>query len=196
MILPSNSKLVWGMMVTATIVAVSFFLYFGTKTPSSDNLAAQITKFRTLGVPNFTLPVVPLKGGQASQVQLYDVKSKLVLVNYWASWCAPCIHEIPSLLKLAKLYEKELTILAISIEGNQNDLKNFLTPLNESIPNNFLVLHDPEGKIAREYGTIKIPESYLIDSQHKLLMKVVDAQDWIGQEFLNVLSRYTGAPSK
>jgi len=192
-----SSKFYWGLAVAILVCASTVIFYLSSQSPKSLNLAEQLQVFRTEGVPEFRLPMINLKGEPLEgALELKQIHSKIIFINFWASWCAPCIQEIPSLLRLANMYQsgERLTILAVSIEDDVNSLRSFIAPLFESVPANFIILHDAGGAQAKTYGTIKIPETYIIDSEHKLVMKVVDAQDWLGQQFLSFLKTRLGAP--
>lgn len=102
-------------------------------------------------------------------------KGKAVIVNFWASWCVPCIVEYPQMLRLAEYFPDELVILAISVDADRKAIDNFIRKYGNPTPN-FLIGHDPEKKISQDlYGTVNLPESYLIDSTLIMRDKVIGA---------------------
>jgi peroxiredoxin len=104
-----------------------------------------------------------------------DFGGKLLLVNFWATFCAPCIDEIPGLNEMARqLGPKGLVILAISQDKDENAYKQFL----EKIPLSFPTVRDPSENIQLGYGTLQIPESYLIDRNGRVVEKYISSQPW------------------
>jgi thiol-disulfide isomerase/thioredoxin len=116
-------------------------------------------------------PVFTLADG-ARNVDLARLRGHIVVLHFWATWCAPCVVEMPSLVALQRR-RPQVTVLAIS-QDEDPDL---------------LTLRDPSARIPRLYGTIKIPETYIIDSRGILRRKFVSAQDWTSPEVLDYLSK-------
>jgi peroxiredoxin len=110
-------------------------------------------------------------------VKLSDYRGKLVLLNFWASWCPPCREEMPSLQKLhEKLKEKKFALLAVSIDrGGNPPLKSFIDRGGYT----FQVLLDPEGRVASRYQVISIPTTFVIDRQGKIVERILGGRDWI-----------------
>lgn len=110
-----------------------------------------------------------------------DFGGKLLVLNFWASWCPPCITELPSLNEFAKEYASQgVVVLGVSIDKNEHLYKNFL--LQRQVA--FDTARDPEADISASYGTFQIPETYLIDRNGKVLEKVISNQDWMDTQFL------------
>jgi peroxiredoxin len=110
-----------------------------------------------------------------------DFGGKLLVLNFWASWCPPCISELPSLNQFAQAYANQgVVVLGISIDKNENLYKRFLAQRQVA----FDTARDPEAKISGSYGTFQIPETYLIDRNGKVLEKVISDQDWMDPQFL------------
>jgi cytochrome c biogenesis protein CcmG/thiol:disulfide interchange protein DsbE len=117
---------------------------------------------------------------------LSDLRGKVVILNFWASWCPPCIEEAPSLTRLQQhLAPLGGTVLGVD-PGEQEDqtsYQNFLTQFQINFPTYL----DPADKIARSYGTTMFPESYIIDRKGLFQRKVIGAQDWSSPEMLTYL---------
>jgi peroxiredoxin len=110
-----------------------------------------------------------------------DFGGKLLVLNFWATWCPPCITELPSLNQFATEYASQgVVVLGISIDKNEHLYKNFLTQRQVA----FDTARDPEANISASYGTFQIPETYLIDRNGKVLEKVISNQDWMDPQFL------------
>ncbi len=100
---------------------------------------------------------------------------KLLLVNFWASWCPPCVEETPSLDQLQRqLGPNGLVVLAISVDKDAAAYRRFLAQQRVS----FLTARDGEQKINADYGTFQYPESYLIDTNGKVVEKIIGPRDW------------------
>jgi cytochrome c biogenesis protein CcmG/thiol:disulfide interchange protein DsbE len=104
-----------------------------------------------------------------------DFGGKLLLLNFWATWCPPCIEEIPGLNDMAQaLGPKGLVILGVSVDKDADIYKKFL----QRNPLLYPTARDPEQKINLRYGTIQYPESYLIDRNGKVIEKYISSQPW------------------
>jgi peroxiredoxin len=107
--------------------------------------------------PDFTLPT--LDGGS---ITLSDLKGKVVLINFWTTWCPPCREEMPSLEKLYRHFKHEkFTLLAVD---------------NLSFP----ILLDKAGDVSAKYGANAIPTTYIIDKKGKAVGKAVGPRKWNG----------------
>jgi peroxiredoxin len=107
---------------------------------------------------------------------------KLLLLNFWATWCAPCIQELPSLDQFQRQFANSgLVVLGVSADKDENAYRRFLSRVNVS----FLTARDPENKISADYGTFQYPESYLIDRDGKVVMKVINATNWVDEKMLS-----------
>ena len=103
---------------------------------------------------------------------------KVLVVNFWASWCAPCVEEAPSLNEFAKTFQNAgVVVLGISVDRNDQQFQNFVKRFNVSFP----VARDPDENISYRYGTYKIPESYIIDRNGKVVRKYAGLPERDGQ---------------
>lgn len=114
-----------------------------------------------------------LRGGNSS---LEDYKGKLVLLNFWATWCMPCRAEMPGMETLWKKYKEQgLVIVAVSVdEGSSGRIKTFTEILDLSFP----VLLDPESKVSDLYEVSNMPTSFLIDRNGKVISRIVGTEEW------------------
>ena len=117
---------------------------------------------------------------------LSDLQGKVVILNFWASWCQPCIEEAPSLNQLQHhIAPLGGTVLGVN-PGEQEDQASydaFLRTFQISFPTYL----DPSDRIARSYGTTMYPETYIIDRKGRFQRKVIGAQDWSSPEILTYL---------
>lgn len=103
---------------------------------------------------------------------------KVLVLNFWASWCPPCVEEAPSLNEFAKtLKSSGVVVLGISVDRNDQSFQNFLKRFGVAYP----IARDPEENISYRYGTYKIPESYIIDRNGKVVRKYAGLPERDGQ---------------
>ncbi len=121
--------------------------------------------------PDFTLPDLDGK-----MVSLADFKGQVVLLNIWATWCAPCVEEMPSMQTLyQELKDEKFIILAVSIdEGGAKAVLPFMKKHKLTFP----ALLDSAGSIKNLYQTTGVPESFIIDKKGRIVEKVIGKRDW------------------
>jgi cytochrome c biogenesis protein CcmG, thiol:disulfide interchange protein DsbE len=120
------------------------------------------------------------------KVSLDQFRGQVVVLNFWATWCPPCVEELPSLMNLQnRLRERGVAVLGVSIDVDGDAYHRFLKLHNI----NFLTVRDPEQKVAGMYGTTGWPETYIIDRQGVLRRKFVGPVDWNSPEVIGFLNR-------
>jgi peroxiredoxin len=120
------------------------------------------------------------------KVTLSDFKGKVVVLNFWASWCPPCVAETPSLVKMQnQLKDKGVVVVAVSADEDENAYHKFITKYGMD----FVTVRDPSTKVQRLYGTIQLPETYIIDRDGVLRRKFANAFDWSTPEVTDYLSK-------
>ena len=118
---------------------------------------------------------------------LQDYRGDVVLVNVWASWCAPCRREYPVLEQASrKLTPHGLQVLGINTQDNMANAKAFLDELGGA---NFPSIVDPDGRIAVEWGTFGVPETFLVDREGRLRSRVIGeiSSQWISANVVPLL---------
>jgi cytochrome c biogenesis protein CcmG, thiol:disulfide interchange protein DsbE len=119
-------------------------------------------------------------------VTLSQFKGQVVVLNFWATWCPPCIEEMPSLVQMQQLMKsKGVTVLAVSVDVDENSYRRFLRDHNV----NLLSVRDADQKSNTLYGTFKFPETYVIDRNGVLRRKFIGAVDWTEPEVLDFLGK-------
>lgn len=110
-----------------------------------------------------------------------DFGGKLLVLNFWASWCAPCVQEVPSLEAFQHVLGPEgVVVLGVSIDTSQKRYDQFLRRFRVDFP----TARDPDANVSSSYGTFQIPETYLIDSTGKVRQKIISNQNWMDPQFL------------
>lgn len=119
-------------------------------------------------------------------VRLSDFRGKVVVLNFWATWCPPCVDEMPSLVHLQqRLKDKGVTVLAVSVDVDEGAYRRFLKDHNIDL----LTVRDPDHKSSNLYGTFKFPETYIIDRDGKMRRKFIGEVDWNQAEVVEFLSK-------
>ncbi|HEU4415214.1 MAG TPA: TlpA disulfide reductase family protein [Candidatus Angelobacter sp.] len=118
-------------------------------------------------------------------VALHDLHGKIVVLNFWTTWCEPCIVEMPSLVQLQKQMGSKVTVLAVSTDEDEAAYHNFLRKYHID----FLTVRDPNRKSADLYGTTGQPETFIIDTSGKLRRKFVGAVNWTSPEITDYLQK-------
>ena len=126
-----------------------------------------------------------LRDLQGKLVRLSDFRGKVVLLNFWATWCPPCRKEMPSMQRLYQAYkDKGLEIVAVSVDtASSGEVRAF----TEKLGLTFTALHDRDSLVSRLYSSPGVPSSYLIDVQGKLAYRVLGEYDWFGETAKNAV---------
>ena len=141
----------------------------------------------TLGdaVPDFEAKTISGKG-----IQLVQFKGKPVILNFWASWCGPCIEEMPSLIKLVKTFPNDIELIAISGDSNMADIDSFLKSFPEmrTVPN-IHVIFDEDKSLTQKYGIYRLPESFVLGKDQKVAKKISGTIDWNTPDALEYMKK-------
>ncbi len=125
-----------------------------------------------------TAPDFKITTSAGDQVTPRNFGGKVLVLNFWASWCAPCVEEAPSLNEFAKTFKNAgVVVLGVSVDRNTQMYDNFVKRFGVSYP----LARDPEENISYRYGTYKIPESYIIDRNGKVVRKYAGLPERDGQ---------------
>lgn len=133
------------------------------------------------------LPEDPFKTLSGKTVRFSDFAGKPVLVNFWATWCLPCVAELPSLKNLAKQFDGHMHVVAVSVDQGKvaDQLSSFLEKRDVG---DFAAYHDDTGSIAKNLGMRGIPTSFLIGSNGQILYRFEGDAEWdspVSMEFFN-----------
>ena len=124
--------------------------------------------------------------------RLSDFAGRVVVLNFWATWCPPCVEEMPSLQHLEdELGPDGLAVIAVSVDERYGDIAPFV----EEHALRFLVLHDLGKRVSRRYEVYQFPETWLIGRDGRLVSRIVGARDWAAPASLQVFRRLLDAPA-
>jgi len=118
-------------------------------------------------------------------VSLHDLRGKVIVLNFWASDCAPCIEELPSLIAMQSQMKDRVNVLAVSLDQDDNAYHRFLRAHNI----NLLTVHDSEQKSGLLYKTDGYPETFIIDTRGVIRRKFIGAVEWTRPDILQYLKQ-------
>lgn len=119
-------------------------------------------------------------------VKLSDYHGQIVVLNFWATWCAPCVEEMPSLVEMQRrMKAKGIAVLAVSVDIDQGAYNQFIRDHNITL----LTVRDAAQKSNALYGTFKFPETYIIDRNGVMQRKFIGAVDWTSPEITDFLTK-------
>lgn len=144
------------------------------------------------------VPEVNFKRLDGTDLSLSEFKGKVVMLNFWATWCPPCIKEFPSLLKVVDLFNGRVILVAVSHDDSTGDVKRFLSnyrskhgPILDGP--NVIMAWDKEQKIAQDiFNIIRLPETIILDKELRMVKKYAGAIDWTGSDVTNHLRSLLG----
>jgi thiol-disulfide isomerase/thioredoxin len=135
-----------------------------------------------------TAPGFTIKADNGRPVSLPNFGGKLLVLNFWASWCAPCVEETPSLSRLAQQYaDKGVVVLGVSVDRNEASYRTFLRKYRPT----FLTAR--EGNLHAEFGTFMYPETYIIGADGKVLKKIAEGADWTNPNMIRYFDNLLGS---
>jgi len=156
-------------LLTVGLLAALVGCYSGTRPPRIGQNA-----------PDFTVQ------DSDHKVTLSEFRGQVVVLNFWGSFCAPCIEEMPSLIQMqAKLKKNGVTVLGVSIDADDGAYHKFLKDFGV----NFVAVRDEAQKSSTLYGTFRWPETYVIDRNGVVRRKFIGAVNWNSPEITDYLSK-------
>ena len=138
-----------------------------------------------LPAPDFTLP--QLDGGE---ITLSSLRGRVVLLNFWATWCKPCEEEMPAMERLhTKLGGPDFELLAVSVDEGDEEVRAF----RDRLALHFPILRDADKSVATAYQTYRFPESWLIGRDGTVVARYIGPRDWDGPTYLERIRRLIAA---
>jgi peroxiredoxin len=139
--------------------------------------------------PAFALP--RLKGG--APISLADLRGRVVLLNFWATWCKPCEEEMPAMQRLHEALAPEgFELVSVSVDEDASEVARFVERLGLTFP----VLMDSDQKVAHAYQTFRFPETLLIDRDGRVVERYVGPKDWDAAAYIARLRKIIDAPER
>ncbi len=144
-------------------------------------LASASVHAQFLKTPWLTIQVTPALEGQDLQGQLWitdSLKGKVVVLNFWATWCAPCKEELPTLQTLHDLSDSQTVVLTINVREPAARAMRYLQSTGMTLP----VISDPKGDIAKRWGVTVYPTTILIAPNGQARWRIMGDVDWSGPQ--------------
>jgi peroxiredoxin len=134
--------------------------------------------------PGFTLPELP-----SGDLSLSQFHGQVVVLNFWATWCPPCVEETPSLEQFAsEMKSSGVTVIGVSVDQNGQALDQFVKNYRLTYP----IARDPKAALSHRYGTYKFPETYIIGRDGHVAEKIIGATNWIDPRMISYVKSLTG----
>ncbi len=128
-------------------------------------------------------PVFAISDGQHS-VDLAKLRGKVVVLNFWASWCAPCIEEMPSLVALQHELP-QIQIVAVDSDEDFSQYQNYIVQHHIDL----MTVYDQKQASNALYGSFRFPETYIIDKRGVVRRKLIGAQEFTSPDFVSYLKK-------
>ena len=161
-----------GVILVLIVVGLKIVqLQFASRKASPGGASSAVVNETGSVVPDFVLS--RFGGGT---VRLSELKSKVTLINFWATWCEACVEEMPSIVKLHNAYkDKGFGVLAVNLDDNPDAV---IPKALKQLGIDFPVYIDPDGKLASVFDVHAIPLTAIIDKDRKVLMLLNGGRDW------------------
>ncbi|WII73279.1 TlpA disulfide reductase family protein [Bdellovibrio sp. 22V] len=163
--------------------------FFGSKEGKAPSAYSALEVMEKEGVPNFET-----KDLNGTSFDLKSYQGKVVILNFWASWCAPCIEEVPSLIKLVKEFKGDVQLIAVSGDSNREDIEVFMKSFPELKDTNIKIVWDEDRALMKQYQVSRLPESLVINPEQKLAKKLVGSIDWYNQDSIAYIKTLFSKP--
>ncbi len=155
-------------------VLVALFAYWSHSTlPKGVERVTRMDEMENAGLPDFEL-----KNLEGKLVKLSDFKGQVVIVSFWASWCAPCLDEFPSMIELVDQMDGKVQLIAVSQDSLREDIDAFLKSFPKSKHPNIHILWDEKHTVGQLYDADRLPESFVAGKDMKLVRKIVGSINW------------------
>lgn len=178
-------------LIVVLIIAVlgvwAFNSFYASKLKEGPTSYASLESMEKDGVSNFSMKDL---GGQAFDLKSYE--GKIVILNFWASWCAPCIEEVPSLIKLVNEFKGEVQLIAISGDSSREDIDVFMKSFPELKGAHIKIVWDEDRSLMKQFQVARLPESLVLNKEHKLAKKLVGSIDWYNKDSIAYMNSLLG----
>ena len=165
----TRRKLLGKLLVAGTLAALAFRLD-----------AAELKRWK--GKP--AAPPVDLLTPEGAPFSLKQLRGKVVLVNFWATWCEPCITEMPALQRLRnELASSGFEVLAVNYQEGPARINSFIEKMKLTLP----VVRDTDGSVARSWGARVFPASYLVDRDGNIRHSIGGGADWTSPRLVSTI---------
>ena len=166
--------------IAALLVVFGLFAWYRSKEASLPVNQSPVGFQLIKQMENDGVPDIALLRLDGTSLKLSDLRGKVVIVNFWASWCNPCVEEFPSLVKLVSQFKNDVVVLAVSEDETREDMTAFMKAMKLPSPG-IEIVWDEKKESMKTFGVEKIPETFLVGRDGKLIRKVTKS---IAMEFI------------
>ena len=161
-------------LLASAVIAAIFFVFFYKPIPEVQGPSIDLVdQMRAQGIPE--LKALDLKG---QDFKFSPLKGKIRIVNFWASWCEPCIEEVPSLMTLIQQLDGQVELIAISGDSEIGEIMSFLKSFPKLQGPHITLLWDKDKSMVQKFGVERLPETFIVGRDGKLVKKVVGSVRW------------------
>jgi peroxiredoxin len=167
-------------LVAAAAAAVGLHLFNNGYVGAAGSQQRELDRlFENIGIvriPHVTQPVeIQLKDAFGNNVRMSDFRGKVVFLNFWATWCAACVVEMPSMEKLHRRFkDRDFVMVAINVQESDAQVKAFFEKLKLS----FTTLLDVSGEVATGFAVNALPTTYVLDKEGRLIGAAIGPREW------------------
>lgn len=158
-----NKQRFWIVLLVLSVV-ITIFIY------RQQNNSTHIQR-PTLADVGYQAPPLELTDLEGNHMNLQSLRGKIVFINFWASWCPPCIHETPDLVKLSDVYKGKVEFIGVNAthQDQLSEVRSFIKTYHISYP----ILLDLKGEATKQYRANYKPTSFLIDADGTIVYKKI-----------------------
>lgn len=178
-------------LVFVIVAGLAIFLSYGPKIEQGEaDVGHGALRFARVTTPK-TLPAIRFQDDNGKALGLEDFRGKVVLLNIWATWCAPCREEMPALDRLqSSLGGQGFEVVALSIDAGDNGLAAVKRFYAEMGIQHLRVYHDPSAKTGFQLGAVGVPTTLLLDRNGRELGRMSGAAEWDGAEAIALIKKH------
>jgi len=167
-------------IIPVAVAGVAFHFFYNGDVATAGSQQQELDRlFGSIGIlkiPHVTRPVeIQLKDAYGNTVRLSDFRGKVVFLNFWATWCAACVVEMPSMEKLhRRLKDKNFVMVAINVQESDTQVKAFFEKLKLS----FTTLLDVNGEVATGFAVNALPTTFVLDKEGRIVGAAIGPREW------------------
>lgn len=169
-------------VILGTLAVWGFNHFFMPRVQQAPTTMVNLEDMEKNGVPNFQAETLT-----GEKIELSQFKGKVVIVNFWASWCGPCVEEVPSLIKLVNEFKGDVQLIAISGDSSLDDINIFLKSFPGLKAENIKIVYDQDRSKMKMFDISRLPESLVLSKDQKLAKKLVGGIDWFTKDSLEYM---------
>ncbi len=170
------SLAVTALVAVAGVGAFKFWRSKTSKAPSFEQIKS-LESWEEQGAPDFEA-----KSDKDLPFKLSQFDDKKIVVHFWASWCGPCVQELPSLVKFAQNNKQNVVVAAISQDSDISQMKSFLQERQFESSENMIFIFDQSPRVSDLYRVRALPESFILSQNRKLKKKITGSIEWLNPD--------------